>query len=446
MIDSGAHDNVLDGNVISGSQGVGVIIQSAATVRNVIRGNFIGTDALGATAVSNGSAGVVIADASNNLVGGTAVGAGNVISGNRGPGVAIRGGEGLAQADLNVVQGNFIGTAASGRTALPNRIGVQITGEVKGTLVGNNILSGNDNYGVVLVGSDVRNNRVVANTIGTTVDGAPLGNGLDGVLLNSGAHDTEISSNHIAYNGGNGVAVGLAGLGSGSTGNSIRFNSIHDNGRLGIDLGSDGVTPNDPLDPDAGPNGLQNFPVVLQALDVFGVFTVVIGALDSLPGAHFTIDIYASPSADLSSFGEGQLYLGSCDVTTVASGPFLGLAVFGCVLPVAVAGGWVIATTATDAAGNTSEFSQALDIRSVPGSFPGPLAPDTSHSASSRSVPAEEAPADLTLPPDTATGAEKPAALPVRPLGGVSLVPGKRPARGLSWSVEELPLVVPSDG
>ena len=69
--------------------------------------------------------------------------------------------------------------------------------------------------------------------------------------------------NTIAFNLGAGVEV-LA-----SNGNRIRVNSIFANTGLAIDLGGDGVTPNDPDDSDDGPDGLQNFPV-LTHVDSYG--------------------------------------------------------------------------------------------------------------------------------------------------------------------------------
>ena len=63
--------------------------------------------------------------------------------------------------------------------------------------------------------------------------------------------------------------------------NTVRGNSIHDNTFLGIDLSGDGVTPNDPLDADSGPNDLQNFPVITPQRG--GNTTVVGGTLDSMP-------------------------------------------------------------------------------------------------------------------------------------------------------------------
>ena len=61
------------GNLISGNGGDGVFISTSqgSVTGNVVAGNYIGTDASGATAVDNSGNGVVIADASNNTIGGT---------------------------------------------------------------------------------------------------------------------------------------------------------------------------------------------------------------------------------------------------------------------------------------------------------------------------------------------------------------------------------------
>src|SRR5207253_9084199 len=94
-----------------------------------------------------------------------------------------------------------------------------------------------------------------------------------------------------------------------SVGNAIRFNSIHDNVGLGIDLGGDGITPNDPGDLDTGPNSLQNTPVLTAV--AAGSQTRVVGRLESSPLTSFIIDLYANPRAHLSGYGDGARWLGA---------------------------------------------------------------------------------------------------------------------------------------
>src|SRR5262249_45890626 len=81
-------------NVISGNQVAGVFFgvydTTTPAFNNILQGNYIGPDPSGATAISNAGPGVLIADkASGNLIGGTATGAGNLISGNAASGIYI---------------------------------------------------------------------------------------------------------------------------------------------------------------------------------------------------------------------------------------------------------------------------------------------------------------------------------------------------------------------
>ena len=121
----------------------------------------------------------------------------------------------------------------------------------------------------------------------------------------------------------------------------------------GIDLNRDGVTPNDPGDADTGPNNLQNFPVITSVANSSGSVNII-GTLDSLPSATYHLEFFGNDKVDPSHFGEGQSFLGSSDVTTNASGS----ASFDVTFPIAA--GQKVTATATDADGNTSEFSLAL--------------------------------------------------------------------------------------
>src|SRR5262249_6021098 len=150
------------------------------------------------------------------------------------------------------------------------------------TSAARNIISGNDQYGVLLDGSATQSNTIRGNWIGLDANGAALGNSGDGISIQGGAHDNTIggtaagAGNVISGNTGNGVTL----TGSTAIGNTLRGNSIHDNGNLGIDLGGDGVTFNDSGDTDTGPDNLQNFPVLTGATTPSGT-TVITGALNS---------------------------------------------------------------------------------------------------------------------------------------------------------------------
>jgi len=57
-----------------------VEINFSGATGNLVQGNYIGTDATGASALPNSSIGIGIVDASNNTIGGTASGTGNTIA------------------------------------------------------------------------------------------------------------------------------------------------------------------------------------------------------------------------------------------------------------------------------------------------------------------------------------------------------------------------------
>ncbi|HEX8199112.1 MAG TPA: Calx-beta domain-containing protein, partial [Isosphaeraceae bacterium] len=340
----------------------GITIIGPTATGNQVQGNFIGTFQ-GGEDVGNTFEGVLIQDATDNVVGGTAAGVRNVISGNNN-GVVIRG----PRASGNRVQGNFIGTASDGATDLGNAVeGVLIDDAPRNTIGGTtaearNIISGN-NRGVRLAGAGASGNLVQGNFIGTDVTGTrPLGNSLDGVLVAAGASGNAIggvdpaAGNTIAFNGGIGNVV-TAGLGNGvliesGTGNPILSNRIFTNNLLGIDLGGDGVTPNDPRDGDGGPNNLQNAPVLTGAST-----SSVRGVLNSTPNTTFLIQFFGNAQTDPSGLGEGQAPIGSTAVTTDAAGN----ATFAVTLAAPLAEGQFVTATATSTATNdTSEFSNAI--------------------------------------------------------------------------------------
>ena len=183
----GAHDNTIGpGNVISGNQNHGILIESGEGVscnNNVVLGNFIGTTVDGLGSFGNGSNGIELTGTVTN----TTIGPGNVISGND-TGVNISG----VDADSNVVFGNYIGTDKDGEGPIPNYNGVKIT-DGKNNLIGGpeegamNIISGNNHNGVWIVGSgtaDSLGNAVQGNYIGLAANGIdPLGNEAMGVAI-----------------------------------------------------------------------------------------------------------------------------------------------------------------------------------------------------------------------------------------------------------------------
>ena len=183
---------------------------------------------------------------------------------------------------------------------------------------------------------------------GTLVGSTHTPSEFDGAVLTALAWlPAELGANVIAFN-----EVGVAVTGDDSTGHSIRGNSIYSNAGLGIDLDGDGITSNDIRDLDAGPNDLQNIPVVGFASG--GQTTRVAGMLHSEPASSFTLDFYANSERDPSGHGEGERWLGSGVVTTDENGN--GSYEYSFDVPTQISE-WITAT-ATNANGSTSAFSQ----------------------------------------------------------------------------------------
>jgi hypothetical protein len=162
----------------------------------------------------------------------------------------------------------------------------------------------------------------------------------------------------IAYNRDNGIQIEDAT----SVRNAVLGNAIFGNTDRGIELQEvtgGGQTPNDPGDGDDGPNGFQNYPVLVAATTFANTGTTTVeGTLDSAPNATFRVELFASEALDADGFGEGEVFVGAVDVTTDASGD----AAFSVELAEPVESGLSITGTATDAEGNTSEFSEGIVV------------------------------------------------------------------------------------
>ena len=234
----------------------------------------------------------------------------------------------------NRIVGNFIGTDPSGTSAEGNVEGVHFSAADGSTVGGSkpaarNIISGNDNFGVWLEGGP-SDNTIRGNLIGTDRNGNPLGNGGDGVILSSS-----------------------------EDGNRILSNSIFSNGGLGINLGPDlDVNPNDPLDTDTGPNGLQNYPDLTSATRMSGKTTIK-GLFNSTPETDFTLQFFSSPDADPADFDEGKTFLGEKLVTTNENSdrPFTFVPT-----RTVVPEHKITATATRDSTGDTSEFSESEEV------------------------------------------------------------------------------------
>jgi len=354
--------NVLSGNTIDGvfaSENFGT---GQGSDNSVFQGNLIGTNAAGTLPVGNGSRGLDIEGGANLVIGGTSSGAGNVISGNGSDGIGVFSPATGAQIEGNLIGTDATGTISMANAG--NGVTIFATGNtIGGTAAGaGNVISGNTQFGITIEGSD---NLVQNNLIGTDRTGVnALGNGGDGVAVTGfQAADNTIggtangAGNVIAFNGNTGVEV-LDPESSGlNVGNAILSNLIYANAKLGIDLGGDGVTPNHVGGLIPGPNGFENFPVLTSAVSASSS-TTISGSLNAASNSSFTIQFFVDPTADPSGFGQGQTLIGSITVTTDSSGN----ATFTAAFPVVSSPGQVVSATATDPGGNTSEFAQDITI------------------------------------------------------------------------------------
>ena len=321
-----ATDNTVGGrvaaarNVIGESSGAGVLIEEEISTGNLVLGNYIGVDATGTNGIGN-NFGVFIDLAMNNFIGDSTAGSRNVISGNISEGIRVNGDIALGfapeAADGNVIQQNYIGVDATGATAL-----------------GNGVASEGASSGITIIGAS---NTTIGGLNALVAGNVIANNGLDGVT--------------VAPRAFTGAQLPLN--------NAIQGNSIINNGALGIDLDTDGVNTNDPGDGDTGANNLQNYPILTAAL-TRATGTTVTGTLNSTANSTFAIELFSNTACDTSGNGEGETYLTRTTVTTNAAG-LANFSVATGLVPV----GRFITATATDANGNTSEFSACRAVQNA---------------------------------------------------------------------------------
>ncbi len=224
--------NVISGNGLNEqvdggipSSGIDVVSVSGTVQNTVIEGNFIGTNATGTAALANYGYGVFLGpQALTTTIGGTATGAGNVISGNSDAANKGRGIEVFGATDTTI-QGNFIGTDYTGNSAIPNaREGIMLENavSVSGNLVGGtvagagNIIAGNGGSGIIVSSLSGTNTGAViqGNFIGVGANSSALGNANDGIL--------QIGQSSVTRVGG--TAVGAGNVIGGNQADGIQVN------------------------------------------------------------------------------------------------------------------------------------------------------------------------------------------------------------------------------
>ena len=331
---SGATSNTIGGtspgarNILSGNSSYGLVVSDPGTSENLIQGNYFGLAASGTAPLPNYTGVLITSSATNNTLGGASATARNVISGNNGSGIEIS-----YSAAANFIQGNYLGTDPTGANALANGgEGIYLHDGASGNFIGGaaagagNVISANTYRGIYAYGTNTSYNLIQGNFIGTAANGtSALGNNWDGVVFFDGASSNVVglstggsgAGNTIAFNGFTGVYVGSDNTNL-SIGNTIRGNTIFSNNCIGINLAggtedSYGVTANHPGGAVPGPNHLQNYPIITNAV-ANGTSTTISGTLNSSASRLFLIDVYRNPAPDPSGHGQGQVYVGSATV------------------------------------------------------------------------------------------------------------------------------------
>lgn len=289
-------------------------------------GNLIGVDSAGAGALGNGDNGVLLGvEVANNYVHNNA---GLTISK---PFVPTD-----AQSQAGAISANGVFPLARGRS------GVKIEDAFRNAAFRN------------CIGGDALSCDAILGNVesGVFITGVAPGN-MVGLNPTAGMTDTAINEeNWIHHNGlgANSAGDGVTVVGDNSDQNTIRFNRIYSNTDLGIDLGQDGVD----TSWGAGPNDKLKWPDPISNAAFWNVqFTACAGCM---------VDFYAMylDESDAPSNGEGRYWLmaakasGGVDTVNVSvpiSNTFSG----------APAKNVCVTLTSTDAAGNTSEFSNCTN-------------------------------------------------------------------------------------
>ena len=244
------------------------------------------------------------------------------------------------------------------------------------SLTQGNIIIDAVNVGVVLDGSNIDDDVNGLNIVSDRnwIMGLEIRGFYNGINIGSGGSNNLIGGlftgaegeNTIYNNKNNGISIG-----NNAISNALLSNIIYGNGNLRIDLGNDGVTQNDPFDPDSGANNLQNFPVIISAgmdesdwLD----FLYIKYQVDSDP-QYSSYPLYIqffhgdNSSPPIPSYG-GYYYIDD-QYTETDYYNVIKEYKFGMASELNFSIGDSVVCTVTDFYGNTSEFSRISVISSI---------------------------------------------------------------------------------
>jgi gliding motility-associated-like protein len=347
LIIAGANTNEIGGvgagkgNIISANASIGInIINSNGTL---VKSNIIGTSANTQIARGNLAHCIQLQGSRQTIIGGDHATEGNILSAAGGAGINID-----PNCNKTIVKGNYIGTDNTGTLAFGNFVIGIILKSDSCTIGGVNGGEGNiivdTRLFCGLLIADANDNMVKGNNIGVGLNNAALSNKTDGINISvetngKTASRNIVQYNTIAYNTVHGINVGAA-LNNNSNNNELnndlRFNSIYCNKKLGISLNL--INP-----ADQGNNG-KTAPIINNALSTS---SKVVGLANGLLATDH-VDIYEMSeclNCDLNP--QGKKYVAT--VSPDAAGNWTydqGTPITGTLI-----------ATATDAQGNTSQFS-----------------------------------------------------------------------------------------
>jgi len=198
------------GNLISGNQGNGILIESNS-IYNTLNGNFIGTTYDGNNYLGNFLNGVCINHSNNNSLIGCKFENNpfvyyNVLSGNGLNGLLV------SNSNNTIIQANFFGISANNSIILPNKKnGILVDGNSDTTTIGGVIPLGNVCSGNLENGIEIANTSKSTTSYNTFAGGFAFGleapNQGNGILVTSSGGNQLIRTCICSGNRGNGIAL-----------------------------------------------------------------------------------------------------------------------------------------------------------------------------------------------------------------------------------------------
>jgi CSLREA domain-containing protein len=348
---------------------------------NVIIGNFIGVKQDGVTKAGNQADGIDMEyGSSNNRVGGSTAAERNIISGNGRDGIEI---SHTTLTNNNSVIGNYIGLDVTGTKGVGNKYnGITLEDKINNNYIHSNVIVDNGANGIRGYGL-CNDHQFFSNRIGLRPDGTPLPNGSNpglelgthGFYLFGGCQRNIIRNNIIAHAPGHGILLtrqeSYLNYSKNTDYNTFTRNSIYNNGFVGIRLQEDG---------NKQPNQGIRRPQIS-----FANTTTVIG--QACPNCRIEIFIADKTTGNTGdNAGEGKTFIGE----GVANGLGEFRITFG-----GVQVGQYITGTATDSAGNTSEFG--INVRATSNPAPAPTPIPTPKPTATPTRRPQSAPPDISV-------------------------------------------------